>query len=338
MKSGIFAFALLTLVLVLGLAGCGGSKATETTEVSTPTFTTTTPTSSPTLTTPSVSPTPTFSPSPTKTATLSPTPYATTGTLTVYCNLMLGTVYLDDKDVGYPQGFYGLTLDNVTPGVHTVKVTSSGWGDWSKQVGIMPGQTTVLYAYLALGEANGAHTRYEIIGPDRAAEYGTLELHCSTMQANVYLNGEPGGPTSAVGATNVEGLLPGTYTLEIIESGWGTWSKQVSIQTGKTTVIYAYPALGEEHAAPTRNETIGPDSAALFGSLKIHCNVMQANIYIGGEPGGPTSPLGSNTIDGLLPGTYTVRITLSGWNDWTQTVTIQTGQTTEITATLVQSL
>ena len=323
MKSAIIAG--ITIVLLLSVISCGG-KVTTTTTPTTPPATTPTPT--PTLTTPpaSVTPTPTPTPSPT----------VTTGQLTVYCNLLLGDIYLDNEMMGYVQGSYGATFDEIEAGIHAVKITSSGWGTWTKQVEIVAGKETVIYGYLALGEENAAPSRNEIITPESAAAFGTLEVYCGTMQANTYVGGESGGPTSASGSHAIAGLLPGTYTVQIVTSGWAPWTKQVKIETGKTTVLYAYLALGEDKGAPSRNEIITPDMAASYGSLKVYCNLLLGNIYVNGEPGGAVNGSLGKIIGGLLPGTYTVRISEEGWIDWEGQVTISAGQTTEITAQVVQ--
>jgi hypothetical protein len=333
----------IILVLLTSVICCGGTVTTTTTPASTIATTTptatltasTTPATTPPATTPVTTTPPTSVTPPT---TLPPSPTVTTGQLTVYCNLLLGDIYLDDEMMGYVQGSYGATYDEIEAGIHTVKITSSGWGTWTKQVEIVAGKETIIYGYLALGEENTAPSRNEIITPDSAAAYGTLEVYCGTMQANIYVGGETGGPTSASGSHTIEGLLPGTYTVQIMTSGWAPWTKQVKIETGKTTVLYSYLALGEDKGAPSRNEIITPDMAASYGSLTVYCNLLLGNIYVNDEPGGAVQGSIGKTIGGLLPGTYTVRIVESGWHEWTGQVTITAGQTTEITAEVVQNL
>jgi hypothetical protein len=254
----------------------------------------------------------------------------------VYCNLLLGDIYLDDEMMGYVQGSYGATYDEIEAGIHTVEVISSGWGTWTKQVEIVAGEETIIYGYLALGEESAAPSRNEIVTPESAEAFGSLEVYCGTMQANIYVGGESGGPTSAYGSHTITGLLPGTYSVQIVTSGWAPWTKQVKIETGKTTVLYSYLALGEDKGAPSRAEIITPDMAASYGSLTVYCNLLLGNIYVNGEPGGPPKGSIGTTIGGLLPGTYMVRISQEGWIDWEGQVTISTGQTTEITAEVVQ--
>ena len=147
---------------------------------------------------------------------------------------------------------------------------------------------------------------------------------------------EPGGHGAPGIADNIGGLLPGTYTVELTRSGYKDWNKQVTIVAGKTTVLYSYLESGSG-TSTTRNEIITPDSTALYGSLQVNCSQYDANVYVGGEPGGSGAPGIADNIGGLLPGTYTVELTRSGYKDWTGQVTINTGQTTTINVTMVKN-
>jgi hypothetical protein len=248
----------------------------------------------------------------------------------------MGDIFVDGIRKAAVQGMYGSRVKGLSPGNHAVKVTLSGWAGWTKQINVVAGKTTTLYAYLAQGEDKGAPTRNEIITPDSAAAYGTLEMYCGVLQGNIYVGGEPAGPPSGSTAKVTKGLLPGTYTVKVTSSGWADWTRQVSIMAGKTTTLYAYLALGEAKGAPSRTEIITPDSAAFYGILEVTSNLLLGNIYVGGEPAGLPSGSTARIIKGLLPGTYSVKVTSSGFKDWTSQVTINSGQKTTIDAKVVQ--
>ena len=57
----------------------------------------------------------------------------------------------------------------------------------------------------------------------------------------IYVNGEYSGTStwSSLGS-NINGLLPGTYTLTITKPDYKDWSKQVEIASDETIQIYAY--------------------------------------------------------------------------------------------------
>ena len=207
---------------VLLLAGCN-----------TATKPTPSPTPKPYTTTPTLTPTPT--PKPTPTPTLTPT----TGSLEVYCNLLMGDIYIDGERKASPQGSSGRTIKGILPGTHTVKITESGFADWTKQVSIVAGKTTILYAYLASGSDKGSPSRNEIITPDSAASYGSLTVYCNLLLGNIYVGGEPGGSPQGSSGRTIKGILPGTYTVKITESGFKDWTGQVTINPGQTTTINA---------------------------------------------------------------------------------------------------
>ena len=171
--------------------------------------------------------------------------------------------------------------------------------------------------------------------PTPSSTTGSLKVICNISSAKVYLGVDSVGTTGVSGTNTIGGILPGTYTVKVTFPGWSDNSKQVSIVTDKTTILYIYLPIGSGNSAPSRNEIITPDSAALYGSLKVICNISSANVYIGDESGGTTGTQGTNTIDGILPGTYTVKVTMPGWKDWTGQVSINSGQTTTINPVLV---
>ncbi len=326
MKSAIMVG--IILVLLASVIGCGGTGAvTSATPPGTPEISTSVPIEHPTTFTTTPDDT-----SVTTTAT-EPTPVVTTGTLELHSNAWSADVFIDDVPAG-KVGAGEVTINELPPGTHTVKITGSLYSDGSKQCVIEAGKTTVLYEYLASPD-NGAPSRNEMITPDSAALYGSLEIFSNAWYADTYVGGEPGGQVGA-GEITIDGLLPGTYTVNLTSGTHDPWNKQVTIETGKTTILYANLA-SEGNGAPTRNEIITPDSAALYGSLEIQTNAWNADTYIGGEPGGQTG-IGDVTINGLLPGTYTVKLISSVYFDWTGQVTIQTGQTTVITAEMTSKI
>ena len=323
MKPWKLVIMLVVLALLGGITGCAGTTTTA------PTTTAMAETTTSTATTTAITPTTT---EPTPTTTVPPTPTVTTGSLEIHSNAWNANVFIDGEPKG-KTGIGDININGLLPGTYTVKITSDIYSDFSKQVAIETGKTTVIYANLAT-PGNGSPSRNEIINPDSAALYGSLEIHSNAWAADTYVGGEPGGQTG-IGDITIDGLLPGTYTVGLTSDVYSAWSKQVIIETGKTTVLYANMAT-EGNGAPSRNEIINPDSAALYGSLEIHTNAWNADTYVGSEPGGQTG-IGEVTIDGLLPGTYTVKLTSPVYRDWIGQVTITTGQTTVITAEMVQN-
>jgi hypothetical protein len=77
--------------------------------------------------------------------------------------------------------------------------------------------------------------------------------------------------------------------------------------------------------APRPEEPTPPPPAT--GTLKIQSQPGEAQVYINDEPKGITSPAGDLRLSGLAPGTYRLRITLTGYKTWENSVTIAAGET-----------
>jgi hypothetical protein len=72
------------------------------------------------------------------------------------------------------------------------------------------------------------------------------------------------------------------------------------------------------------------------GSLRIQTTPGEAEVYINDEPKGITSPAGEIRLPNLKPGSYKVRVSLSGYQSWENTITIAAGENQTIPVTLAQ--
>jgi len=167
-------------------------------------------------------------------------------------------------------------------------------------------------------------------------DWGALNLFCTLMTGRVYLDDEHIGQPQGTMGTTFYDIEPGRYTVTIVSPSWATWTKEVQIEAGQRTRIYAYPAYGEDKGGPPRDEVLTPESFDLYGQVRIFANVTQGNMYIDGEPAGVPQGAGGVTVRGLLPGTYEVVIVSDGYREWIGEVTITTGETAELTAELAQ--
>lgn len=254
------------------------------------------------------------------------------------------------ENIKYIDYGYRAIIDNLTEGIHTLKLTKVGYQEWMKQVSITTDETTTIYAYLTQGSGQ-ATTRSEIIPAD-ISSFGRLKVISYPSNVNVYIDGEFSGTPSSLYwefyQTTPPPLLEGTYTLKLARSGYKVWTKQVSIAAGRTTTVYAYlePGIG---TAATRNETISAGSS--FGTLIVNTGTLEGvSVYIDNEFGGgtwnrvviTTSPYfkyqatvkGLIEGNGLIEGMYTVKLTKSGYEEWTEVIEINHGLNTVISATL----
>jgi hypothetical protein len=257
------------------------------------------------------------------------TAYGAGGSLRVYSGLTGASVYIDGVYSGSTDSYSGATVNGLVAGNHALLLIMAGYNNWTKQVTIATSQTTTAYAYMELG-SGVSETRNEIISFD--SSLGSLKVYTGLGGVAVYVSNEYGGSTDSYSGATVNGLIAGTYSLKLSMAGYKDWSKQITITVGKTTTLYAYLETGTG-ASTTRNEIISYDSP--FGILQINTGLYDANVnvYVGGEFSG-TLDFGEATVHGLTNGIYTLRLTSTEYNDWTQQVTISTGQTTTIQPTL----
>jgi phospholipase C len=148
---------------------------------------------------------------------------------------------------------------------------------------------------------------------------------------NVYVDNEFGGTTDSYWGCTVNGLTEGTYTLKLIDTGYKNWTKKVSITSGKTTTVYAYPEPGKG-VSVTRNETLSYD--ALYGTLQVNTGITGVNVYVDNEYGGLTDSYWGVTVKGLIEGAYTLKLTSTGYKNWTKQIIITYGKTTSVNAYL----
>jgi hypothetical protein len=161
-----------------------------------------------------------------------------TGTLKIYCDPPGSDIFLDGEPQGPADASGEKTIARILPGVYTVKITSrAGFSDWSKQVRIVGRNVTVLYAYLAT-KGHGAPSRNEIITPEAAELYGSLEVTVSHWMCDIYVGSEPGGQPDARGKRMIKGILHGHYIVKVTSPDFfKDWTGPVTIHSGQTTTL-----------------------------------------------------------------------------------------------------
>jgi hypothetical protein len=255
----------------------------------------------------------------------------TTGSLKVYSEPTGVSVYVNGVYSGSTAPTFGATVNGLVAGTYSLKLSLSGFKDWTKQVTITSSQTTTIYAYLESGTGISV-ARSETLSYN--SPVGTLKVYSQVTGASVYVDGEYGGSTAPTFGATVNGLVAGTYSLKLSLSGFKDWTKQVTITSSQTTTIYAYLENGAGTSI-TRNETISYNSP--FGILKVNTGVTGVSVYVDGEYGGSTDSFLEATVNGLIAGAYTLKLTSTNYNELTQQLTIITGQTTTVQPTLISS-
>ncbi|HQA80955.1 MAG TPA: PEGA domain-containing protein, partial [Methanoregulaceae archaeon] len=113
-------------------------------------------------------------------------------------------------------------------------------------------------------------------------------------------------------------VKPGTHTLLLTKSGYQDYQTTQSVAAGQDYVV-----------SVTLNSVQNPTT----GGISVISAPSQAEVYLNNAFKGLT-PI---TLDSLTPGSYTVLIKLSGYQDWQATQQVTAGQTAQISATLIPS-
>ena len=224
-------------------------------------------------------------------------PAVTTGTLSVSSSPSGAAVYVD----GSYRGVTSTSVGNLVPGSHSVQLILAGYQDWTGTVTISAGATTYLNPTLTV---------------DQQPTYATVSITSNPPGANVYSNGVYIGQTSAGSPLVFTQVNPGTYSLLITKSGYQDYSGTQTVVAGQNYNI-----------AVTLNSVQNPTT----GGISVISAPSQAEVFLNNAFRGLT-PI---TLDSLTPGSYTVLVKLSGYQEWQATQQVTAGQTAQISATLI---
>ena len=141
---------------------------------------------------------------------------------------------------------------------------------------------------------------------------GAIEITSTPTGASIYLDGMyDGGHTPLI----ILEIPVGTHTIKLTKSGYNDISKTITVSSGMTTYV---------------SETLLTQT----GTISVSSNPSGVNVYLDGAYKGTTP----TTLYDVLTGSHTVKLTKSGYNDVSSTVTVSSDQTTSISKTLtVQS-
>lgn len=137
---------------------------------------------------------------------------------------------------------------------------------------------------------------------------GTVRIQTNPRDARVTINGVDYGPANGEMTMS---LPAGTHSLSVSRSGFNPASMSFSLAAGE------------------------------YKTIPVNLTPLQATVSIRSNPSGATIHIdGTNTFNQtpfqmtLSPGTYQIRLTRSGFKDWTTTVTLSSGTNPDINASL----
>ena len=219
-----------------------------------------------------------------------------TGSVGVTSTPNHAAVYIDGS-------YYGVTPLTVTlyPGTHQFVLKYSGYNDYTTNVVVYAGQTQALPVSMS------------------TATQGTVVI-TSIPGATVYIDSNAVGTISSSGSLTLAGINMGNHIFKVTATGYNTWLNTVYIQANTVNTI----------SAPLTPQGVSPTPVQPTGSLAISSSPSGAETYVDNLYRG-TTPL---TVTDLASGDHLVRLSESGYVDYTTTTTVTAGQLMPLALTL----
>lgn len=225
------------------------------------------------------------------------TPMPSVGSIYVSSSPSGATAILDGSESRQTPASFG----GVFPGSHTISVSYPGYQQYITYVTVTSGQTTNVFASLVPSQNTG-----------------TLRVTSTPSGAGIYIDEGYRGETP----TTVGNLVQGSHNVRLRLAGYQDYVTTVVINAGQTTTIN--PAL---------QPTVNPQN----GYILVSSTPAGASIYLDGVYQGTTSSGTQYDITGVSPGTHAMLLRLSGYQDFTTTVTVSAGQIVTLNPTLTPS-
>jgi len=132
--------------------------------------------------------------------------------------------------------------------------------------------------------------------------------------ARVFLDNRPVGAIAGDGSLSANAST-GSHRVRVTADGFQDWSQEVTLNEDSRVNLEA---------------RMSPKTA----SLTLLTKPGQAQVYLDDEPRGVTSSEGRLVLRDLKPGSYRMRLSLTGYKEWTQTLTLAAGDALQLEAKL----
>ena len=195
---------------------------------------------------------------------------------------------------------YGITPVTITVSTtgtpdHTISVSKSGYQTWSQFYSGNPAADQTVNVFATLSPV--------------------------AQTGNIYVNSNPSGASAVLDDGYDQLTTPGTFNavpvgwheIQVSKSGYQVYSTGVEVRSGETSNVYA-----------TLVQT------TQYGSLSVSSNPTGASLYVDTIYQGVTNQVVSN----LAVGSHTVTLKKSGYQDYSQSATVNNAQTTYLSITL----
>ncbi len=140
---------------------------------------------------------------------------------------------------------------------------------------------------------------------------GQLSIETTPLEATVTVDGKEYGKTPII----IDPIIIGSHTVQVSKDGYQTSEETVQVEKGQQTDVHIVLTKGPEK-----------------GAINVVSSPKSAKLTIDGKEYGKTP----NTVNNLLPGTYSVKLSKKGYYDETKSVYVYAGETSKLNMSLVK--
>lgn len=235
----------------------------------------------------------------TYTATLNPIPTPTPspqyGSIHVESSPSGAAIYWN----GNYRGVAPLTISDVWAGSYTIEAELSGYRTYSTTTTVYAGSRSDVYCPLT-----------------QLVATGSLYVVSNPTNAQVYLDTSYRGRTPLT----VNNIATGDHNIELDLSGYYDWKSTVTVPSGGTRTVSA---------------TMDPIPVSNTGWIYISSSPGGATVLLDGSNAGQTPSSGSLKLNGIAAGDHTVKLQMSGYQDYTTGVNVVQSTVSQVSAILV---
>jgi hypothetical protein len=224
------------------------------------------------------------------------------GSIAIRCNENNARIYLDGQYQGLTEKNKNVLLERVNEGFHDIRVTLSGYLDWSRRIELKSNQRVQLTVNL-----------------EQEKRTGSLEITSDVDNALIYLDGDYQRRTSSNRSVTISNLQEGTYELRIVKEDYRDYVDTIRIYPGDTYRVNV--RMQREYQK---------------GSIAVSCDESNAKIFINGTYKATTSANQVKIIAELREGVYEITIIKDGYYTWLEETWVYPGETASIFADLVK--